>query len=474
MRRNRWVLVSVMMAACSPVPGAPPSGSTAQGIVAGAGYTTFDADQGGCKDSPNGVNCNNYEKKQDVFLTGGPVKAGLSNGTYFFAVLVPGYQNGGFIDGAKGNLSDTNAEKGCKEGDTAAERTFTVTDHEITYDGPHGKGTTPNGRSAIQLVPFCDTWNNGGVYILAICQVGATSPKQCKFDAFKVKKGKEPPPWPHISGMKYYDSNANGQHDDGEPGIAGWPIDLTDKATGLTDAVVTRDDGTFAVDVVAGAYGLAEQQVVGWVQTGNIPSANQTAITGNASAVLNADMTYDVSVSDGSTVAGVYFGNVCVGPGGGHTPGFWSNQNGQALLDAADMAALSALCLRDANGDDFDPSLADYDGYRSWLLGSNAVNMAYKLSSHLAAMKLNVLNGLVDGAAMIYAPGVAGASSAGFVAVSDVMDQANASLCSSGRTTEGSVARAEQALLKDALDRANNNQSFLQPGPDSCPAIPAL
>lgn len=41
-----------------------PAGAGA--AVAGAGYTTFDVVQGGCLDSPNGVDCNNYKSKSDV------------------------------------------------------------------------------------------------------------------------------------------------------------------------------------------------------------------------------------------------------------------------------------------------------------------------------------------------------------------------------------------------------------------------
>jgi hypothetical protein len=34
----------------------------------------------------------------------------------------------------------------------------------------------------------------------------------------------------------------------------------------------------------------------------------------------------------------------------GHTPGFWGNKNGQALIDASDLEKLQQLHLRDADG----------------------------------------------------------------------------------------------------------------------------
>src|SRR5262249_12982263 len=114
-----------------------------------------------------------------------------TDGDYFFAVLVPGAQNGGFMDGARGNLSDTTAGGTAGDagnGDAASNRTFHVTNHEISsYLGSHPQGTSPNGRRIIELFPYDNTDNPGGVYILAVCQVGADSPSDCKYDAFKVR-----------------------------------------------------------------------------------------------------------------------------------------------------------------------------------------------------------------------------------------------------------------------------------------------
>jgi hypothetical protein len=155
-----------------------------------AAFTTFDTTLLGCDNSPNGINCNLYDAKPDVFMNGGPTGNTLADGTYFFAVLVPGFQNGGFLDGAKGNLSDTTAGGTAGDlgsGDLVGNRTFTMSGGVIQYSGTHFfPGTSPDGKKIIQLVPFDNTSNPGDVYILAICLVGATSPSDCKFDAFKV------------------------------------------------------------------------------------------------------------------------------------------------------------------------------------------------------------------------------------------------------------------------------------------------
>jgi len=197
--RRRYVgltaFVTCIAAAMFVVPAAFASGN--------AGYTTFDATIGGCLDSPNGVDCNNYASKGDVFMNGGPSNgSGLNDGSYYFTVVVPGFQNGGFVQGAAGNLSDdvqSNDSKsdptqlGAGSGDLIANRTFTVStvggNKVITYtgaDATHATGTSPNGHFIVQLANYDDTTNAGGVYILAVCEVGATSASQCKFDAFRI------------------------------------------------------------------------------------------------------------------------------------------------------------------------------------------------------------------------------------------------------------------------------------------------
>jgi hypothetical protein len=158
--------------------------------VTGAAFTTFD-DPAACLDgnAPNGINCNNYANKDGVYTSGGPTTAGLGDGEYYFAVLTPGSQNGGFVEDAPGNLSDQTpyiATGDTGSGDAQSNRTFTVTAGVISaYPGTHFTDD-PQGKTIIQLAPYDDTDNPGGVYILAICKVGATSPADCKYDMFKV------------------------------------------------------------------------------------------------------------------------------------------------------------------------------------------------------------------------------------------------------------------------------------------------
>jgi hypothetical protein len=463
-------------------------------VVAGAGFTTFvDAEK--CRDNPTGVNCNNYESKGDVWINGGPPSgpAALTDGTYFFAVLEPGGQSDP-NDGGDHVLSDTDPAGGSGTtggGDPYTNRIFTVSGGDISaYGGTHAScqsntpGATcspndaPNRGLLINLMPYDDTSNPGGVYILAICKIDPATydpdekpvgPRDCKYDAFRVEAGDGVTPFGVVSGLKYYDANVNGQHDGGEPGIAGWPIDFENA---VSSTVLTDGNGEFELSLVAGQYTFAERQASSpWIQTGN--TVNQTSSTGGNSATLNANKTYTVTVVDNGQTTGLNFGNVCVGAGGGRTIGFWSNANGRAQMNDGgtlepELVLLRALNLRTANGGHFDPTT--YTQFRTWLLNATATNMAYMLSAQLAGMALNVEAGFVDGNALIYAPGTTSANAAGFASVNAIMAEANTELGLHGLTRDGSPYRTYQEALKDALDRANNNQAFLQPGPAHCPA----
>ncbi|HUS30961.1 MAG TPA: hypothetical protein VMZ53_20770 [Kofleriaceae bacterium] len=429
-----------------------------QKIVAGAGYTTFDDALGGCKNG-NGVNCNSYIGKDYVFMSGGPQHnvSGLADGSYFFAVVAPGAQ-ATFFSG-EGLLST----------DSVANRTFTTANHQVdllAYDGPHAEGTSPQGRAILGLAPFADTPNNGGVYILAICLSGATSPSQCKYDAFRVRNGADPsePQFPVVSGGKYYDANINGKWDSGEPGIGGWPIDYHDEVSGT---VATEADGKFTLTLIADTYLFVERQAPNsaWHQTGN--TVDQTSVTGAATATLSAKQ-YTVVAVDNSTVNGLYFGNVCVGAGGGHTLGFWSNKNGQSLIDAGDLQALREQNLYTWPSTAFDPTTKQQ--VRSWLLNGTATNMAIMLSVQMAATVLNIRNNLVANGAIVYAPGTTSADANGFASLTALIAEANVTLGENAYVLSGHPERAHQEALKNAFDKANNNLSFLQAGPSTCSA----
>ena len=219
---------AVALAACSPdsaplSPAAAPLKPTlAASGVAGATYTTNNPYVDGLGTCNNGnpdatdptINCNIYDRKSYVWLTGGPTVSGLEDGTYFFAVLVPGGQNNDVNDGQNSptfggdvntnlNLSD--------EWDAYTNRTFVVVDHKVvSYTGTHDKynlGTAGDPDFLIRLIPYSNTTNNGGEYDMAICQIDpatydpsteetAATAADCKYDNFKVREEEPPPPEP--------------------------------------------------------------------------------------------------------------------------------------------------------------------------------------------------------------------------------------------------------------------------------------
>ncbi len=151
--------------------------------VSGAAFTTVNETVDGTGNCLNGnplVNCNIYTGKQYVWLNGGPSVAYVGDGTYFFAVLVPGGQADP-NDGNTNNLSSPN--------DAYTNRTFTVSNGTVSYSGTHDFA-----NNEIRLMPYDDTTNPGGVYILAVCSLGSGYPvdaSTCKYDAFKVQTGTE-------------------------------------------------------------------------------------------------------------------------------------------------------------------------------------------------------------------------------------------------------------------------------------------
>jgi hypothetical protein len=239
-----------------------------------------------------------------------------------------------------------------------------------------------------------------------------------------------------LSLLKFYDKNANGHYDTGtESAISHWQVSVDGVGTFLTPATVSLS---------AGSYVARE----------STPSqANWLATTAKAVQV-------SLGASDQTTVS---FGNVCIGGGGAMGSGFWANKNGEALFGLEELASMIALNLRNTDGTAFNP--LSYSTFKTWLKKASATNMAYALSAQLAAMKLNVSNAKVNGAALIYAPGTTSANAKGFATVNAVTAEANVELGIHGLTKSGSSFRRYQASLQSALVKANGNVTFVQATP---------
>jgi hypothetical protein len=305
--------------------------------VSGAGYTTVNTAVDGsnhCKNGNPGVNCNIYDGKQFVWLNGGPAAGGLGpDGEYFFAVLAPGGQPNPNDGGAK-NLSD--------DFDAYTNRTFTVTNGEVSaYAGTHD-----NTIPLIRLAPYADTTNPGGVYIMAICSLAGgvpVAPADCKYDAFKVKSGAGKVQ-AVLSGQKYFDSNANGKLDSGESGLSGWEVQIVG-SDGTNVTVTTNASGawsytTGAHNPSAGTttYTIFEHQQSPYTQTGN--TVDQSVAAGGASVSL-ASFVYTVAVPNNaiSAVEMLNFGNFLVCP----PPVFGTDATGHGTVSVTVQYPLTGL-----------------------------------------------------------------------------------------------------------------------------------
>jgi hypothetical protein len=96
------------------------------------------------------------------------------------------------------------------------------------------------------------------------------------------------------------------------------------------------------------------------------------------------------------------------------------------------------------------PADLDASSFSAWLRGRSSWNMAYQLSAHYAAMRLNMHAGFVSADCTVRWNGAR-------IQISTLMEMAEAALFSDGCTLVNSSERALQESLKDALDRANNN-----------------
>jgi hypothetical protein len=383
-----------------------------------------------------GTNVNIFGNKADVYLDGGPHhpgSAGLPDGGYYVQVTEP---NGTVL----GVSTDAT-------GVPVTAVTVVAGEFSNCYQLSAILRTASSGFT---VFGYDSTSNPGGEYKVWVSSVPTFANSDSKTDNFKVKEGPVPPETAELCVEKFYDANANGIADVGEVLIDGWKMRISDGISLIRFTPTCNE-------VEPDTYSVFEFNPIetNWIHT-------TPQLIENITLAANEHKT-------------VFFGNVCLGPGGGKTLGFWSNKNGQATMNdggtlAPELALLSSLNLRNGSGADFNPT--NYNDFRNWLLNANATNMAYMLSAQLAAMQLNVESGGVGGNAVIYAPALlpfapAGLSALGFIKISDLITAANNELGLHGSVLSGNPFRAYQEALKNALDAANNNLNFVQAAP--CP-----
>jgi choice-of-anchor A domain-containing protein len=293
-----------------------------------------------------------YDAKEDVYLDGGPgpnapaSAAGLPEGDYYFQVTDPsgkdllssdhiscrrihvneyGVIDEYYTDGTN-YVRVESAGKGKKSYSWAP---TACTDHATGTDIDHGG--SPENAITVQLYPYDDTPNNGGVYKVWIIpttdyeeNVGSIidPPTDCgsdpdcavngedwhggyfhgfigsdsKTDNFKVKKKGKPCDAPTVMVRKFEDDNENGAWDSGEAELT-WKVFTTDtlamENTEYTPFVVTTP--------LAGDYVYREDSAPGWEQT--------ALIVDGVSKTVSDSVTLAVAGTCGETHT-IDFGNV--------------------------------------------------------------------------------------------------------------------------------------------------------------------
>ncbi len=317
MRKNRanrkWLGVIVFSVALvvlfvsipkTPVSAAPP--------LPGAIFTT---DITGAR-----VNQNQYATKcgtTGVYLDGGPgpnappTAAGLPDGDYYFQVTDPS---------GKTLLST----------DIVANRLVTVSGGLfVSSIHPNFPNTGGSGGRTVELCPFNDTPNNGGVYKVWVTPVGdfvgdpgsvdftcghgcfhGFIPAASKVDNFKV--GGQPEAC--LGVYKFFDLNDNGIREPqlGETRVSGWPITVTDpfgaEINGTMFTIATKDCIFF--NLVPGTYTVTEASSSPNFSGTFVVSSNEidtTYITPPSDTIIvkfkQTDLRHDV-----------FFGNFKTGP----------------------------------------------------------------------------------------------------------------------------------------------------------------
>ncbi len=394
------------------------TGAVAATPVTGAIFTT--------DSTCSGVDLNIYGSKDAVYVDGGPAHpnaAGLPPGSYYVQVTAP--------DGTVLGQSVTASVTVNSAGEFA--QCYQLSDILFTTSSSY----TNSG--------YDDTTNPGGEYKVWISTVSTFDNNVTKTDNFKVKETQCPetdptcnppgPPTATLNVEKFYDANANGVKDPSEGFITGWKFNIHDGINWdrFTPRTMILDPDEYWVTEYASSVG-------NWVQSAGLLDGVDQAPDINPVYVT-------LAAGDNKTVT---FGNYCLVGSGGLTLGFWSNKNGQALINAADLLALRNMNLRNADGSNFDPTTNA--AVKNWLLSATATNMAYMLSAQLAAMKLNVLHNKVDGNAFYIPYGGT---------ITQLIAEANTELGLHGSTLSGSPFRSYQETLKNYLDQLNNGANVV-------------
>ncbi|NUS60682.1 MAG: hypothetical protein HOQ01_07010 [Lysobacter sp.] len=398
-------------------------------------------------DVDGNVNVNQYENKADVYLNGGPTNdncdaAAVDDGVYVFQITNP---NGNVI------LSS----------DDISHREFTVSGGVIVSANDHAVVAADCGGVRVQMAPFDDTPNNGGVYKAWITRKsdyianGNTfRNSDTKTDNFHVKAPPPPPETANLNVYKFYDANANGEWDPDEVPLFGWMMTASNGFGYAAQQLTQSPDGitTFsALTILENPYAVQEGTAGGtWHQSALI-------IDGAVQPVANPAT--GLNLVAGETTE-VIFGNYCECKAGGKPKSWWVTASGQTKVNDGstmnpEFNALNQLNLRSSSGSGWNlnttttSQATNWNLFLTWVNSTSTTNMAYALSRSAAILRLNIDAGYVVGSNLHHGSGMT---------ISQLLSTANTALGADGNTPlNDEPNRATQAQLRTWIDEINNN-----------------
>jgi hypothetical protein len=209
------------------------------------------------------------------------------------------------------------------------------------YGGPFNAGS-PEENVSVQLYPYSDTPNNGGVYkawatpgVDFQCKASVPDPatyvnktignagypngegcatnhgfvhSQSKTDNYKVKEDVQKIP-AEITVQKFHDANFNGTKDAGEAFVEGWQVDVTDPFGSLSTEFTTF---TYVAGV-AGLYTFVEETPAGTLQTVAYLDGVQQSLIPSASPTVQVTVQDPKPVGQTPETHLIVYGNVGLG-----------------------------------------------------------------------------------------------------------------------------------------------------------------
>lgn len=282
-----------------------------------------------------------YENKTDVYLDGGPgpnapvSAAGLPAGDYYYQVTDPSGKDLLSTDNISCRKVHVNAAgvidtiySGTNYVKSKGAWVGTACTHASGTDVDHAEA----GAKTVQLYPYDDTPNLGGVYKVWMTPTsdytGSTAAcpssgscnvngelyaagnyhgfvnSKSKTDNYKVKYKGKTFTAPYITVSKFHDANMSGAQDATEESVTGWAVDASDPL-GVTNTLFTAATLTA---YTAGAYSFTESTPAGTAQT----VAYKDGVIQSSYPSANATVSVTIAGTSGETHTVVY-GNVGLG-----------------------------------------------------------------------------------------------------------------------------------------------------------------